>query len=1530
MGQELDLYNQRLGRAIRDLNDVRDVSITVGTGLFASSLAIKGYQFVKKSTDEASDGLWKVDLAMGALSYITPLKTPVTILTKGVKRAKEFVDKTDEKLEEIEGKKDKTPEPGEEDKTLLDKIGETLTFATNTNNLVRDGLTLRIQQLETAQEATSNFRTAMEVAMERGGVAWQGKYNNLNRDIENQLAARNAKTGETNRETSEVAEKFNDLKAIFASIDFPSINDGIVALKEFADYFAALAKPLDVAATLLAPIQPLFDAADLIVSLFVDPVVDFVLDELGMRPLLDFANELVDILTIDFDGVFDALSNLLQDYKDFILDLAETGLGMIPLLDKIEEAHFGSVVGSANEGPTGWGTAFGQTVNGDLGDDILDGLGGDDTIKGFAGNDVILGGEGSDSLEGGSGDDLFYFDASFTEYELFREDATNDIHVNHLAPRRNGINTGLDTIKAIEDGDHVVFTDISFTGQELRNAIFGGSVLNGTNNDDLIFLSSTGDTVNNFFVANGLDGNDRIFGSTKNDRLNGGRGDDLLLPGKGDDEVNGQAGVDTFQVLEGENQELRIDLTEGTSFGQGRDTLTSIENIIASPNQNHEIKGSNAANTIFSGDGIDVISGLAGDDVIHGGGEDDFLIGGAGSDTINAGSGTNVMISGSVAVKGVKDLYIGGEDYDMVSYTSSANTIRSDVLNHSDDPAIFQEFKESMEDVPLSGPVRIRAETGQIIRFDTAGNRLTVDQTVDVEGFMGSDRADEIYGAITARTLHGGGGDDEIWTGGSVNINGGGGDDLIHVQNVEEGATALQIQGGGGFDTLLLEGVGDARWFYKIEGARALQLRAFDVTTEGDDLRNTGNAYFSIKPRGIEEFVLGDNADHVIFAPEGSSTTVLRLNGGNDRIDGNDGFAEVFAGDGDDRGNFFSGSGIFHGEAGDDYVRFNDGSDKSQGLMGTGNDFVLISRSDGHADGGTGYDSISFEIAFSSRIVLNTAAGTVQSYRGTSINGVEQVEMTLKNFEELITTRFNDFIDGRSADEVFVTRGGADTVRARDGDDKLYGGGGNDSLWGGNGDDLLHGGAGNDILLGGNGRDTASYEWAVQGGEDGELTAGNFGGVDVSLVRGEASGAFGNDTLNSIENVIGTNTADRIQGSTQDNLLSGGGGDDTIFGLGGADILVTGDGQDLVFGGSDGDTVVVGLGVKTLYGGTGKDALDFGTLDGSMSVDFGTGTYTASLFTETPRWLQRDLDGDGQNESNGIEERLLNGVMMTPEDVLETRAAYANSYDDLIRDLPAEGEADFLASQVQLIDVQRPASGSFFEFEEVLGGRSDDQMFGNSADNTFFGGLGSDTLEGKGGGDDLSGGGGSDALYGGSHNDVLNGNEGRDILRGNGGADTLTGEIGKDDLNGGKGNDKLSGGGGADKLNGGGGVDLLKGGGGRDHLRGGDGADTLNGGSGADLIDGGAGRDMLVGGNGADVFLFGNNYGTNTITDFDTGDSREDIDLGGVSGIRNYADLVTNHISQQGRDVLIDDGAGTRIILSDIRVGQLDSSDFLF
>lgn len=152
---------------------------------------------------------------------------------------------------------------------------------------------------------------------------------------------------------------------------------------------------------------------------------------------------------------------------------------------------------------------------------------------------------------------------------------------------------------------------------------------------------------------------------------------------------------------------------------------------------------------------------------------------------------------------------------------------------------------------------------------------------------------------------------------------------------------------------------------------------------------------------------------------------------------------------------------------------------------------------------------------------------------------------------------------------------------------------------------------------------------------------------------------------------------------------------------------------------------------------------------------------------------------------------------------------------------------------------------------------------------------------------------------------------GDDVFRGNGGRDRLfTGD----------GDDKLFGNKGRDILNGGTGDDVLKGG---------KGADKLNGGKGRDVLDGGDGNDILTGKQGFDRFVFKDFSGEDRVRDFSL-NNREDIDLSAVSAITDYADLVANHMQDVGNDVVIDDGAGTRIIIEGLQMSDLGKGDFLF
>lgn len=152
------------------------------------------------------------------------------------------------------------------------------------------------------------------------------------------------------------------------------------------------------------------------------------------------------------------------------------------------------------------------------------------------------------------------------------------------------------------------------------------------------------------------------------------------------------------------------------------------------------------------------------------------------------------------------------------------------------------------------------------------------------------------------------------------------------------------------------------------------------------------------------------------------------------------------------------------------------------------------------------------------------------------------------------------------------------------GDDVLFGGVGADDLFGDAGDDTLFGGNGPDRIDGGLGFDTVTF-------------GGAAAGVAVSL--GDENVGAGQDTIEAVEVVIGSDGDDTLDGDGAANLLAGLRGDDELAGGGGADTLWGGRGEDTLYG---------GLGLNRLTGGPGRDRFVFDEESGDAVItDFGAG-----------------------------------------------------------------------------------------------------------------------------------------------------------------------------------------------------------------------------------------------------------------------------------------------------------------------------------
>jgi Ca2+-binding RTX toxin-like protein len=332
------------------------------------------------------------------------------------------------------------------------------------------------------------------------------------------------------------------------------------------------------------------------------------------------------------------------------------------------------------------------------------------------------------------------------------------------------------------------------------------------------------------------------------------------------------------------------------------------------------------------------------------------------------------------------------------------------------------------------------------------------------------------------------------------------------------------------------------------------------------------------------------------------------------------------------------------------------GLDGKDALYGAAGNDVL--------DGGNGADTL-YGGSGDDTFVVNNAGDVVVENAGEGSDTVRSsVTYTLPaNTETLILT-------GSAA--IKGTGNGADNL--------LIGNNANNALSGGAGDDILQGGLGNDSLTGGIGIDTASYADAA-------------GAVSVDLGLGKATGADGTDTLGSIENIDGSDNNDTLSGNAGANLLAGGAGDDNLSGNGGNDILEG------------------GLGDDALDGGAGSDTASYAHAGGAVAVDLGAGSASGADGNDTLTSIENATGGIGNDTFIGTAG---NNVFDGGGGV--DTVSYANASGAVTVDL-SQNKATGAAGTDTLISI-----------ENIIGSTFDDAFATAYANRSFTGGGGADTL----------------------------------------------------------------------------------------------------------------------------------------------------------------------------------------------------------
>ncbi|KPH07827.1 calcium-binding protein [Rhizobium acidisoli] len=248
-----------------------------------------------------------------------------------------------------------------------------------------------------------------------------------------------------------------------------------------------------------------------------------------------------------------------------------------------------------------------------------------------------------------------------------------------------------------------------------------------------------------------------------------------------------------------------------------------------------------------------------------------------------------------------------------------------------------------------------------------------------------------------------------------------------------------------------------------------------------------------------------------------------------------------------------------------------------------------------------------------------------------------------------------------------------------------------------------------------------------------------------------------------------------VRGSSADNAITTGAGNDSIIAGDGADTLNGGAGNDQLYGGADNDTLNGGdgndllsgdAGNDVIRGGMGNDTISDGDIGGFgpelFDIDAGDGDDAIAVRVFTSQF-SGTIDGGAGIDSLQAPE--LRGLTIKNIEILETAgylvsgsSAQFESFDKIAyANNPANNYSASLAltdsAHVDLSD-ELGDRGAFItgyvSGVDVKTGGGSDEFTGTDGNDIFDGSGGNDAINGKAGDDKFTGGGGNDAINGGA------------------------------------------------------------------------------------------------------------------------------------------------------------------------------------
>ncbi|WP_162270304.1 S8 family serine peptidase [Bordetella ansorpii] len=1050
-------------------------------------------------------------------------------------------------------------------------------------------------------------------------------------------------------------------------------------------------------------------------------------------------------------------------------------------------------------------------------DDILDGGDGDDILSGGAGDDTLISGKGVDTLIGGVGDDLYVLDVSDglgSGTRLFE-----------------GVDQGNDTIRApfdVDLKDYPNFENVELTGSQAFTAI-------GTD------------------VANRLAGNG--MGST----LIGHAGDDVYVV-LGPDAVIEQAGEGYDRIETGLSVlQLAANVEVLVSLGKGLIMAgNELDNEIYGDAGDNMMRGLAGNDLLSGGDGDDTLDGGKGNDVLYGGGGNDTYL-------LRRGDGQDIIVNGLERRRTAKagtlvlDNDVGSRQ---LWFRRAGNDLVVQVLGASDSVTVKDWYVQKsfqLERVRAGDGVdlyQIDVLAQAMAAYQAANPGFDTATATEIPNVSALNTAlanaavavpEPIVlppsGTPVADTMTGGAGDDIFYVdhaGDKINEKTDEGIDTVYLSlstyystpwNVERvrilNPNGASVQAGTGLTSIVYAGDGDDvisgySGFVSYEYAKsAVRVELDDYYTNTDTTGGSGRDIIQNIPNiigsGYNDTIIGDSKANII---DGA--------GGADRMEGGAGDDTYYvdnagdvviedAGQGNDTvysyiGRYTLGANVENG-----YIMHPGAANMTGNAL---DNVIYASAGDNVIDGGLGKDTVSYQ-GMGSSVTVSLDAQAVQDTGGSGWD-------RLLGIENLTGSAYNDVLTGNAGANVLDGGAGADRMTGGAGDDTYYvdsagdivvelAGQGTDFVlttlasytlganvenlrllaagpangYGNALNNVFYAGQGANVLDGAGGVDTVSYQYVTS-----KVV------VDLSKTGPQATKSGGQDTLISIENVTGSNSADTLTGTDGDNIIDGGGSWDTMSGGlgndtyyvdnisdkiienagGGIDTVITTVGYSLTFLYQVENITAIGLAAINISGNgmanrmVGNAAAN--VIDGEGGADImiggdGNDTYVVDDAGD----IIIELADEGTDTVNTTASSYTLSDNIENIRIVATGAAavtgnalanliFAGSGDNVMDGGGGTDTVNYLSATAGItlnlsLTTAQATGGSGTDtvrnIENVTGTRFDDVLTGNAANNVLIGGLGNDTLSGGAGNDILTGALGNDTY-------LLNRGDGSDVI----------------------------------------------------------------------------------------------------------------------------------------------------------------------